>query len=119
MVFSEVARAVDLLVSVSVSTFALDDDAPRTAAGARATNPVRQRDIGTQHWRCLNRLSDLPLGVMARQRRQVLSLVFVESVAHGKISFDERGDLVKPPYTLFRVEQGQWRSIRTVGGASN
>ncbi|WP_180278294.1 hypothetical protein [Burkholderia sp. AU18528] len=54
MVFSEVARAVDLLVSVSVSvsTFALDDDAPRTAAGARATNPVRQRDIGTQHWRC-------------------------------------------------------------------
>ncbi|WP_167351626.1 hypothetical protein [Burkholderia anthina] len=62
---------------------------------------------------------DLPLGVMARQRRQVLSLVFVESVAHGKISFDERGDLVKPPYTLFRVEQGQWRSIRTVGGASN
>ncbi|MBR8090379.1 branched-chain amino acid ABC transporter substrate-binding protein [Burkholderia cenocepacia] len=37
----------------------------------------------------------------------------------GKISFDERGDLVKPPYTLFRVEQGQWRSIRAVGGASN
>lgn len=56
---------------------------------------------------------------MARQRRQGLSLVFVESVAHGKISFDERGDLIKPPYTLFRVEQGQWRSIRTVGGASN
>lgn len=37
----------------------------------------------------------------------------------GKISFDERGDLIKPPYTLFRVEQGQWHSIRTVGGASN
>ncbi|WP_185723069.1 hypothetical protein [Burkholderia anthina] len=56
MVFSEVARAVDLLVSVSVSPLALDDDAPRTAAAARATNPVRQRDIGTQRWRRLNRL---------------------------------------------------------------
>ncbi|MCA7974132.1 hypothetical protein ACGTRS_11135 [Burkholderia semiarida] len=58
MVFSEVARAVDLLVSVSVSVspLALDDDAPRTAAAARATNPVRQRDIGTQRWRRLNRL---------------------------------------------------------------
>ncbi|KVX89996.1 branched chain amino acid ABC transporter substrate-binding protein [Burkholderia ubonensis] len=37
----------------------------------------------------------------------------------GKISFDERGDLIKPPYTLFRVEQGQWHSIRTVGGSGS
>ncbi|MGT0250676.1 hypothetical protein [Burkholderia pyrrocinia] len=35
------------------------------------------------------------------------------------ITITPRGDLIKPPYTLFRVEQGQWRSIRTVGGASN
>ncbi|WP_249181060.1 hypothetical protein [Burkholderia cenocepacia] len=38
----------------------------------------------------LNRLSDLPLGVMARHRRQVLSLVFAEPVAQGRIPIDER-----------------------------
>lgn len=35
----------------------------------------------------------------------------------GKIAFDERGDLIKPPYTLFQVQQGQWRSIKTVGSS--
>ena len=34
----------------------------------------------------------------------------------GKITFDPYGDLVKPPYTLFEVQQGQWKSIKTVGG---
>ena len=34
----------------------------------------------------------------------------------GKISFDPYGDLIKPPYTLFEVEQGQWKSLRTIGG---
>jgi branched-chain amino acid transport system substrate-binding protein len=34
----------------------------------------------------------------------------------GKITFDAHGDLIKPPYTLFEVEQGQWKSIRTIGG---
>jgi branched-chain amino acid transport system substrate-binding protein len=36
----------------------------------------------------------------------------------GNISFDPHGDLIKPPYTLFEVEQGQWKSLRTVGGNS-
>jgi branched-chain amino acid transport system substrate-binding protein len=36
----------------------------------------------------------------------------------GKITFDQYGDLIKPPYTLFQVQQGQWKSIRTVGGSS-
>ncbi|WP_118183069.1 branched-chain amino acid ABC transporter substrate-binding protein [Paraburkholderia phosphatilytica] len=34
----------------------------------------------------------------------------------GKIEFDPHGDLIKPPYTLFEVQQGQWKSLRTVGG---
>jgi branched-chain amino acid transport system substrate-binding protein len=34
----------------------------------------------------------------------------------GKIAFDSHGDLIKPPYTLFEVQQGQWKSLRTVGG---
>ncbi|WP_249200960.1 hypothetical protein [Burkholderia cenocepacia] len=79
--FPEVARAVDLLVSVAA--FALDD-------ATRATDPARQHDIGTERGDRLNRLSDLPLGVMARHRRQVLSLVFAEPVAQGRITIDER-----------------------------
>jgi branched-chain amino acid transport system substrate-binding protein len=35
----------------------------------------------------------------------------------GKVSFDERGDLVKPPYTLFRVQKGQWVSDQTIEGS--
>ncbi|MGF6933350.1 branched-chain amino acid transport system substrate-binding protein [Paraburkholderia sp. UCT70] len=35
----------------------------------------------------------------------------------GKIAFDPHGDLIKPPYTLFEVQQGQWKSQRTVGGS--
>jgi branched-chain amino acid transport system substrate-binding protein len=34
----------------------------------------------------------------------------------GDIAFDPHGDLIKPPYTLFQVQQGQWKSLRTVGG---
>ncbi|MDR3101370.1 MAG: branched-chain amino acid ABC transporter substrate-binding protein, partial [Paraburkholderia sp.] len=36
----------------------------------------------------------------------------------GNIAFDPHGDLIKPPYTLFEVQQGQWKSQRTVGGNS-
>ncbi|UEP39308.1 DUF4132 domain-containing protein [Burkholderia ambifaria] len=88
VVFSEMARAVDLLVSVAA--FALDDDATRAAASALTTDPVRQRALDTERQHRLNRLSDLPLGVMARHRRQVLSLVFAEPVAQGRITIDER-----------------------------
>ncbi|MBC8728887.1 branched-chain amino acid ABC transporter substrate-binding protein [Paraburkholderia sp. UCT2] len=35
----------------------------------------------------------------------------------GRIAFDPHGDLIKPPYTLFEVQQGQWKSQRTVGGS--
>ncbi|MFM0222563.1 branched-chain amino acid ABC transporter substrate-binding protein [Paraburkholderia dipogonis] len=35
----------------------------------------------------------------------------------GNITFDPYGDLIKPPYTLFQVEQGQWKSVKTVGGS--
>jgi branched-chain amino acid transport system substrate-binding protein len=35
----------------------------------------------------------------------------------GKIAFDPYGDLIKPPYTLFVVQQGQWKSVKTVGGS--
>jgi branched-chain amino acid transport system substrate-binding protein len=45
-----------------------------------------------------------------------LSKVTVTGVT-GKITFDPYGDLIKPPYTLFQVEQGQWKSIKTVGGS--
>jgi len=34
----------------------------------------------------------------------------------GKIAFDPQGDLIKPAYTLFEVQQGQWKSQRTIGG---
>lgn len=34
----------------------------------------------------------------------------------GSIAFDPQGDLIKPPYTLFEVQQGQWKSQRTVVG---
>lgn len=88
VVFSEVARAVDLLVSVSA--FALDDDATRTATAALAVDPVRQRDIDADRWQRLNRLSDLPLGVMARHRKHVLSLVFADAIAQGRMTIDER-----------------------------
>jgi branched-chain amino acid transport system substrate-binding protein len=37
----------------------------------------------------------------------------------GKIAFDPHGDLIKPPYTLFEVQQGQWKSVRTVGGSGS
>ncbi|WP_423760978.1 DUF4132 domain-containing protein [Burkholderia sp. NLJ2] len=88
VVFSEVARAVDLLVSVSA--FALDDDATRAATAALAVDPVRQREIDADRWQRLNRLSDLPLGVMARHRKHVLSLVFADAIAQGRMTIDER-----------------------------
>jgi branched-chain amino acid transport system substrate-binding protein len=34
----------------------------------------------------------------------------------GKIVFDPNGDLIKPPYTLFQVQGGQWKSLKAVGG---
>jgi branched-chain amino acid transport system substrate-binding protein len=47
---------------------------------------------------------------------EALAKVNVTGVT-GKISFDPYGDLIKPPYTLFQVEQGQWKSLKTVGGS--
>ncbi|MGS0895351.1 DUF4132 domain-containing protein [Burkholderia stagnalis] len=86
VVFSEVARAVDLLVSVAA--FALDDDATRAAA-ARA-DPVRERAARAARQDRLHRLSELPLGTMARHRRQVLALVFAGPIEAGRMTLDER-----------------------------
>ncbi|AWV04949.1 hypothetical protein DM992_37295 [Burkholderia sp. JP2-270] len=88
VVFSEVARAADLLVSVSA--FALDDDATRAAAAVLSVDPIRQREIEAERWQRLNRLSDLPLGVMARHRKHVLSLVFADAIAQRRMTIDER-----------------------------
>jgi branched-chain amino acid transport system substrate-binding protein len=46
-----------------------------------------------------------------------LAKVSVSGVT-GKIAFDANGDLIKPPYTLFAVQQGQWKSLRTIGGGT-
>jgi branched-chain amino acid transport system substrate-binding protein len=45
-----------------------------------------------------------------------LSKVNVTGVT-GQIAFDPYGDLIKPPYTLFQVQQGQWKSMKTLGGS--
>ncbi|KKB63669.1 amino acid ABC transporter substrate-binding protein [Robbsia andropogonis] len=42
-----------------------------------------------------------------------LPKVTVQGVT-GKIAFDSRGDLVNPPYTLFEVKQGEWKSEQTI-----
>ncbi|MEK8040071.1 DUF4132 domain-containing protein, partial [Burkholderia contaminans] len=86
VVFSEVARAVDLLVSVAA--FALDDEATRAAD--TLADPVRQRAARNEREQRLHRLSDLPLGTMARHRKQVLALVFAEPIAQGRVTLDER-----------------------------
>ncbi|MGK8206103.1 DUF4132 domain-containing protein [Burkholderia cenocepacia] len=88
VVFSEAARAVDLLVSVAA--FALDDDATRAALASLGADAASRQAIENERWHRLHRLSDLPLGVMARHRKQVLSLVFAEPIAQGRMSIDER-----------------------------
>ncbi|MDR5760686.1 branched-chain amino acid ABC transporter substrate-binding protein [Caballeronia sp. LZ035] len=45
-----------------------------------------------------------------------LAKVDVKGVT-GTIAFDPNGDLIKPPYTLFEVDKGQWKSLKTVGGS--
>ena len=51
-----------------------------------------------------------------------INRVTLSNLLNGKagvtanIAFDANGDLIKPPYTLFEVQQGQWKSLRTVGG---
>ncbi|MEC5406337.1 ABC transporter substrate-binding protein [Paraburkholderia sp. MPAMCS5] len=45
-----------------------------------------------------------------------LSKVTVTGVT-GHITFDPYGDLIMPPYTLFQVQEGQWKRLRTVGGS--
>ncbi|KWC61538.1 DUF4132 domain-containing protein [Burkholderia ubonensis] len=86
IVFSEAARAVDLLVSVA--SFALDDAADHASATAADAHRLRVEQGVREHR--LYRLLDMPLGAMARQRRQVLSLVFAEQVEQGRLSIDER-----------------------------
>lgn len=35
----------------------------------------------------------------------------------GNISFDSNGDLIKPPYTLFEVQKGEWKSLKTISAS--
>ncbi len=98
VVFSEVARAADLLVSVT--SFATDDEANE--------KPVTAGDIGLHYadqaapstslayhptvarWRHLAHLSNLPLGVMASNRKNTLAMVLARPIKEGKITLDER-----------------------------
>uniref|UniRef100_UPI00197F56A8 DUF4132 domain-containing protein n=1 Tax=Burkholderia sp. Ac-20379 TaxID=2703900 RepID=UPI00197F56A8 len=77
-VFSEIARAVDLLVSAA--GFALDDDPHGEAS--------RQAAIDREHR--LHRLADAPLGEIARHRKQVLAMLFSERIARGEIALEAR-----------------------------
>jgi hypothetical protein len=74
LVFSEIARAVDLMVSISA--FAIDD--------GQDTGPI------TTHARAdrLDRLSDMPLGEMGRARRDVLAIAFADHLADGRVHFE-------------------------------
>ena len=60
---------------------------------------------------------ELGAALAAEARRNVAAFpkVTVTGVT-GKIAFDPQGDLIKPPYTLFEVQQGQWKSQRSLGG---
>ncbi|MGU7776080.1 DUF4132 domain-containing protein [Burkholderia sp. MR1-5-21] len=88
VVFSEVARATDLLVSVA--GFALDDDATDTDAQVDAAGRDRRFAERQARDNRLYRLSAVPLGVMAQLRRHTLSLVLAERIAQGAVAIDER-----------------------------
>ncbi|MBN3788610.1 DUF4132 domain-containing protein [Burkholderia sp. Ac-20353] len=86
VVFSEIARAADLLVSVA--GFALGDDASDAPlAAAERDRWYAERQARDDR---LYRLSALPLGVMAQHRRHTLSLVLADRIAQGAVAIDER-----------------------------
>lgn len=104
VIFSEVARAVDLLVSVT--SFATDNEAnekPVTAGdlgfhyaeqaapfaqSAQSAPPAYHPTVA--RWRHLAHLSNLPLGVMASNRKNTLAMVLARQIKEGKITLDER-----------------------------
>lgn len=85
--FSEIARAADLLVSVS--GFALADEQANLMSGAACAPPFRvpAPKAKGDH---LDHLSTLPLSVMAANRRSTLSLVFAKQIENGSMSVEER-----------------------------
>ncbi|WP_426107588.1 DUF4132 domain-containing protein [Massilia sp. TSP1-1-2] len=91
VVFSEVARAVDLLVSVSA--FAIDDRQDSCAltmgdfgfCGAAPSPKDRQYLARTRR---LDHLGQLSLSEMGRARRAVLAIVFAEQIANGRLHLD-------------------------------
>lgn len=98
LLFSEIARAADLLVSVA--GFALSDEG--------CNMPVTVKDLGVHlvgqapppqkiplhptvaRWLHLDRLSTLPLGDMMNNRKNILTMVFAKQIDQGKISIGER-----------------------------
>lgn len=98
LLFSEIARAADLLVSVA--GFGLSD--------ARSNMPVTVKDLGMHfagqpappqyqplhptiaRWQHLSYLSTLPLGVMVHNRKNTLAMVFAKQIEQGVLSIDER-----------------------------
>ena len=37
----------------------------------------------------------------------------------GRIRFDAKGDLVGGAVTLYRIEKGEWQTLKTIGGGTN
>ncbi|PXX37327.1 DUF4132 domain-containing protein [Undibacterium pigrum] len=88
VVFSEIARAADLLVSVA--SFAIHDKVSDEAvtAGDLRLHPFEQTTASrSKH---LAHLSTLPLGVMAINRKNTLAMVFATQIEERTIILDER-----------------------------
>ena len=98
VVFSEICRAVDLLVSVA--GFALHDasaDIPLTMVEIQNdhTRQAQTSQYSSSHpllarMRRMDFLSGLPLGEMARMRRRTLGMVFESLIEQGRVIIDER-----------------------------
>jgi hypothetical protein len=100
VVFSEICRAVDLLVSVT--TFAIEDGTssmPLTAGDLGVTlvadGSAPQPKIASLHTRLardarLQHLSDMNLNEMARMRREAVRRVFAHEIGVGSMFMDDR-----------------------------
>ena len=104
IVFSEICRAVDLLVSTCA--FAADDD--------RSSLPLTVADLGVHlagqaapglpaaahprvaRMRRIDHLGALPLSAMAQSRRDAIARVFADAIEQGRVVLDERHVRVGP-----------------------
>lgn len=97
VVYSEIARAADLLVSVA--GFAVADEASKqvitTADLGLSVTGSAVPIISTYHpsaarWQHLEHLAKLPLGILSANRRNTLAMVFAKQIESGQIVVDER-----------------------------